>query len=178
MSPRAAAPAERFLRELTAEIERQIEPVVREYVSARGSVDPLGDPAALARRMVALVPEPSAWNEVLGPFYATRGATTALGGISRQALGERRSRRTIVALRTADDEWVYPLFQFDDGEVLAGIAETWQALDGVDDWTAASLLVTPQRALRGSSVVQWLRAGEPAAAVVAVLGRVRARLAR
>lgn len=178
MSPRAAATAERFLRALTAEIERQIEPVVREYVNERGSVEPLGDPATLARRMVALVPEPSAWNEVLGPFYATRGATTALGGISRQALGERRARRTIVALRTADDDWVYPLFQFDGGEVLPGLAEAWQALDGVDDWTAAALLVTPQRALRGSSVVQWLRAGEPIDGAIALLERARARLTR
>ncbi|HEX5614566.1 MAG TPA: hypothetical protein VFZ83_05380 [Acidimicrobiia bacterium] len=178
MSPRATATPERFVQQVTAAIERELEVVVREHVSARGSLDQLGDPRALARRMLALVPEASAWNDVLGPFYATRGATTVLGGITRQALAERRARRTVVALRTADDEWVYPLFQFGDREVLPGVADAWQALDGIDDWTAAALLVAPQRALDGATAIGWLAAGRPVDTVVSLLRSAAARLTR
>ena len=69
--------------------------------------DALGDPDDLAARMLATVPEPSPWDE-LGPFYSTAGLARVLGGVSRQAIEERRRRRTVLALRTADDAWVYP----------------------------------------------------------------------
>ena len=43
--------------------------------------DALGDPDALAARMLATVPEPSPWAE-LGPFYSTTGIARVLGGVS------------------------------------------------------------------------------------------------
>ena len=49
-----------------------------------------------------------------GPFYSTAGLARVLGGVSRQAIEERRRRRTVLALRTADDAWVYPAFQLDE----------------------------------------------------------------
>ncbi|HYZ99081.1 MAG TPA: hypothetical protein VE575_10055, partial [Acidimicrobiales bacterium] len=69
----------------------------------------LGDPDELAARMLAAVPQPSPWQE-LGPFYTTSGLARLLS-VSRQAIEERRRRRTILALRTADRVWVYPAFQ-------------------------------------------------------------------
>lgn len=65
------------------------------------SLEELGSPEELAERMVATVPEPSPWGE-LGPFYSTRKVAKLLGGVSRQAIADRRKRGTLLGLRTAD----------------------------------------------------------------------------
>jgi hypothetical protein len=131
--------------------------------------DSLGDPDTLAARMLAAVPEPSPWSE-LGPFYSTTGIARVLGGISRQAVEERRRRRTILALRTADGMWVYPAFQLDDhNRVVQGLAEVldrFQPRTADDDWMVASFLAAPQPGLEGDSVVDHLRAGGALAAVL------------
>ena len=93
-----------------------------------------------------------------------------LGGISRQAVEERRRRRTILALRTADGVWVYPAFQLDDhNRVVRGMAEVldrFQPRTADDDWMVASFLAAPQPGLEGDSVVDHLRAGGALAAVL------------
>jgi hypothetical protein len=112
--------------------------------------------------MLAVVPTPSPWNEVLGPFYDSRRVAELLGGISRQAVSERRWRRTLLALKTADGVFVYPSFQFDDrNEVLAGLSEVIQCFDPerVDEWTVAGWLVAHHEALGGDSVIARLRRG-------------------
>ena len=133
--------------------------------------DSLGDPDALAARMLAAVPEPSPWSE-LGPFYSTTGIARVLGGISRQAVEERRRRRTILALRTADGVWVYPAFQLDDhNRVVRGLAEVLDRFGphtADDEWMVASFLAAPQPGLEGDSVVDHLRAGGDLAAVLAL----------
>jgi len=124
--------------------------------------DSLGAPDALAARMLAAVPEPSPWSE-LGPFYSTTGIARVLGGISRQAVEERRRRRTILALRTADGVWVYPAFQLDDhNRVVGGLAEVldrFRPHTTDDEWMVASFLAAPQPGLDGDSVVEHLRSG-------------------
>jgi hypothetical protein len=131
--------------------------------------DSLGDPDALAARMLAAVPEPSPWSE-LGPFYSTSGIARVLGGISRQAVEERRRRRTILALRTADGVWVYPAFQLDDrNRVVQGLAEVldrFRPHTADDEWMVASFLAAPQPGLHGDSVVDHLRSGGDLAAVL------------
>jgi hypothetical protein len=133
--------------------------------------DSLGDPDALAARMLAAVPEPSPWSE-LGPFYSTTGIARVLGGISRQAVEERRRRRTILALRTADGVWVYPAFQLDDhNRVVRGLAEVLDRFGPHttdDEWMVASFLAAPQPGLEGDSVVDHLRAGGDLTAVLAL----------
>src|SRR5690606_2543541 len=54
--------------------------------------------------------------ELIGPVYDTRGVGR-LTGWKRQQIADRRDRGTILALRTSDDVWVYPVFQFEDGTV-------------------------------------------------------------
>ncbi|HET6949246.1 MAG TPA: hypothetical protein VFI47_02665, partial [Acidimicrobiales bacterium] len=131
--------------------------------------DALGDPDALAARMLATVPEPSPWAE-LGPFYSTAGIARVLGGISRQAVEERRRRRTILALRTADGAWVYPAFQLDDrNRVVRGLAEVLDrfgpaSLD--DDWMVAAFLAAAQPGLGGRSIAEHLRDGGDLAPVL------------
>jgi hypothetical protein len=144
---------------VTAELRRRIE-----AMRAAGQ-DPaaLGSPADLAERMVAAVPQPSPWRD-LGPFYTTRAVCQLLGGVTRQAVEDRRRRRRILALRTADGTWVYPAFQFGaDNRVLPGLPDVLAALAQarVSEWTVASMLTTPQPALGGRSIVEHLRAERP-----------------
>ncbi len=138
--------------------------------------DDLGDPDDLAARMLATVPEPSPWAE-LGPYYSTTGIARVLGGVSRQAVEERRRRRTILALRTADDVWVYPAFQLDGhNQVLRGLADVlarFRPQTGDDEWMIASFLAAPQPGLGGLSVVDHLRDGGDLDPIVA-LARERA----
>lgn len=103
------------------------------------------------------------WNEILGPSYSTTQVAKICGGISRQALADRRERRTILGLKTTDGIVVYPTFQFDEkNRVLRGLPEVLQCFRGVDvdDWTLAGWLVSPLRALGSRSVVEWLRLGK------------------
>ena len=129
--------------------------------------------------MLAALPAPSPWREI-GPCYSTRGIAAVLGGVSRQAIEERRRRHTIVALRTADGTWVYPAYQLDGrNQVLHGLPAVLQALHGgLDDWSIASLLVREQPALGGRSVIAALRDGDTEAAVALAASageRLRAR---
>jgi len=129
----------------------------------------LGDPDDVAARMLATVPEPSPWAE-LGPFYSTTGFARVLGGVSRQAVEERRRRRTVLALRTADGAWVYPAFQLDDHnrvvQGLADILDRFHPRVGDDEWMVASFLAAPQPALGGVTIVDHLRDGGDLASVL------------
>jgi hypothetical protein len=109
-----------------------------------------------------VVPEPSRWDDLLGPFYTTGQVGKLLGGVSRQAVADRRERRTLLGLKTADGVIVYPAFQFGErNEVIPGLPEVLQCFrDGsLADWTLAGWLVSPSRALESRSAVEWLRLG-------------------
>jgi hypothetical protein len=140
----------------------------------------LGDPDELAARMLAAVPEPSPWNE-LGPFYSTSGMARVLGGISRQAVEERRRRRTVLALRTADGVWVYPAFQLDGrNRVVRGVAdvlERFRPETPDDEWMVAAYVAAPQPGLGGRSIVEHLRAGGDLDAALALASERAARWA-
>lgn len=101
-----------------------------------------------------------------------------LGNISREAIAERRDRRTLLALRTTDGSYVYPVFQFDaHNEVLPVLVEVLQCFDGknVEGWTVAGWLVASQRSLQGRSVVDMLASGRASEKVVEL---ARAQAAR
>lgn len=131
----------------------------------------LGDPDDLAARMLAAVPQPSPWTE-LGPFYSTAGLARVLGGVSRQAVEERRRRRTVLALHTADGAWVYPAFQLDGrNKVVHGLADVlgrFHPRTPDDDWMVAAFVAAPQPGLGGDSIVDHLRHGGDLDAAVAL----------
>jgi hypothetical protein len=159
---------------LTADAEAYVERVVRQVraglarrlarqKSQAAQVQSALPAEALAERMLEVLPQPSPWNQLIGPFYTTSQVRTLLGGIRRQAIDDRRRRRTILVLTTADGTLVYPAFQFgDDNEVLKGFAEILQCFepDVVDDWTLAGWLISPLKSLGGKSIVDWLRRGK------------------
>ncbi|HEX5947271.1 MAG TPA: hypothetical protein VFY82_13380 [Acidimicrobiales bacterium] len=149
---------ERVSATVSAELARRVD-----ALRAHGQApEQLGDADALAARMLAAVPQPSPWAE-LGPFYSTAGIARVLGGISRQAVEERRRRRTILALRTTDGVWVYPAFQLDDrNRVVQGLAEVLDRFrpDTPDDeWMVAAFVAAPQPGLDGRSIADHLRTG-------------------
>lgn len=149
---------ERVAALVSGELARRVE-----VLRAEGSAaEALGDADSLADRMLAAVPEPSPWTE-LGPFYSTSGIARVLGDVSRQAIEDRRRRRTILALRTSDGAWVYPALQLDErNRVVAGLADVLARFrpDGPDDeWMVAAFVAAPQLALGGRTIVEHLRAG-------------------
>lgn len=161
---------------VSAELARRVD-----ALRAQGhDAEALGDADSLAERMLAAVPEPSPWAE-LGPFYSTAGIARVLGGVSRQAVEERRRRRTILALRAADGVWVYPAFQLDGrNRVVAGLADVLARFrpDGPDDeWMVAAFVAAPQPGLGGRSIVEHLRAGGATADALALADERAARWA-
>ncbi len=161
-----------FADEVAAAVRARLLVLAGDFHAHHRRLTEVGTPADLAGLMVTVVPVPSPWDDAVGPFYLGDQARRLLGGITRQALAERRSRRTLLALRTADDEWVYPLSQFDlvAGEVPDALGPVLKAFDtwDVDEWTIAAWLQRPLRELEGTSVLEWLRTGrEPTPALAA-----------
>lgn len=166
-----------FVDKVTARLRRGLEERLAQYVEHGHSLAEIGSAEELADRMLQAVPTVSRWDDLLGPFYSTAQMAKICGGISRQALADRRERRTILGLKTADGVVVYPTFQFDEtNRILRGFSEILQCFRGadVDDWTLAGWLVSPLRALGGRSVVDWLRLGRELEPVL-VLARDAAR---
>lgn len=151
-----------YVERVSARVARELARRVEALREQGREADELGDPDELADRMLAAVPEPSPWSE-LGPFYSTTGMARVLGGISRQAVEERRRRRTVLALRTTDGTWVYPAFQLDGrNRVVRGLPEVLERFhprSPDDEWMVAAFLAAPQPALGGRSIVEHLREG-------------------
>jgi hypothetical protein len=139
----------------------------------------LGDPGALGERAVqALVPEPSPWNALLGPFTRTEGVQARLGGISRQAVASKAARGRLLQLVTQDGVRVYPIWQFmSDGQVLPGLPEVLATFrgSGIDNWTLAGWLRSVDPGL-GEAPYEALVRGE-AARVLAAARAARHTLA-
>lgn len=149
-----------LIEEITEQVRQGLEEQASELAERGRSLEEIGPADELARRMLAAVPAPSPWDDLVGPFYGTGQVTKLLGGISRQALDDRRKRRTLLGLKTTDGVLVYPLFQFDSGNrILPGLSEVLQCFAGsdVDDWAVAGWLISPLRSLENRSVVDWLR---------------------
>ena len=126
--------------------------IEKSYRAQGRSVAELGA-EQLAERMVAAVPLPSPVNERIGPFY--RGEQVAkLLHISRQAVHERAKTGSLLALRTADDFWVYPTFQFKGRGVIPRLQEVLAEFRQAqpDRWAIAAWLVSHAQQYRLSYV--------------------------
>lgn len=162
--------AARWLDMLLDRLRIELEPTVRKHLLlGQAPTDrPLDE---LVRMMAAPVPRPSPWNDSIGPFYDSTGARHLLG-VTRQALAQQRSRRTILAVETPDRHQLYPTFQFDERRrILPGLADVLAAVpaDAIDGWTLASWLNRSRLPeLDGRTVIAHLRhGGDPVPAVLA-----------
>ncbi|MEY2589687.1 MAG: hypothetical protein QOJ67_1671 [Acidimicrobiaceae bacterium] len=180
MARTSTARDEAYVTRVSDQVAEQVRQRLHALREQGRGPDELGTPDDVAARMVATMPQPSPWHS-LGPFYSTKGIARVLGGVSRQAVDDRRRRRTLLALRTADGGWVYPQLQLDDrNRVLDGLAEVLACFDPeiVEDWTLTSLLTTAQPALGGHSIIDHLRDREPLEPVLELCRASAARLAR
>lgn len=83
-------------------------------------------------------------------------------GIKRLAIDKRRSANKLLAVRLASD-WLYPAFQFGESGVLPGIEEVLQVHASDDPWVVMDILLAPDDALRGRSLLQAIQEGDDAA---------------
>lgn len=151
---------------LIAQIDKIVVPgVIARIVKGAASVAPVD----LARRMLSVSPAPAPANkmaEQVGPeFYDTNGVSVVLAEpgaepVSKQAVEQRRKRRTILALQTSDGRWIYPTWQFRNHEVIPGLAEVLGAFERDDRpfsaWSIGTWLTTSLDDLDGSTAVEWL----------------------
>lgn len=180
-SPVMTVRASNLIAEITQRVREGLEERFTSYTDQGHSLEAIGEPEKVAQRMLATVPAVSRWDDLLGPFYSGGQTVEILGGISRQALADRRERRTILGLRTAEGVFVYPTFQFNDrNQVLAGLSEILQCFrgSGVDDWTLAGWLVSPLKSLGGRSVIEAIRLGEDLQPLVALARDAAGRFSR
>lgn len=142
------------------------------------------DAATAGRRAAALATAGRAWDEHAGPFYDTRGARAALGGVSKQAVSQRVHHRRLLALRLAPDgsgveRLVYPAWQFRSGvlehlpSVLA--AAGYDPHRPVTGWTIAAWLTSPDPDHDGRPPLALLEAGH-VGPVLAAAAEVRGSL--
>lgn len=94
-------PAHPYPEQVADLVLRELGDLEARYAERGRSLSELCPPEELAERMVATVPLPSPWGE-LGPFYSTGKVARLLGGISRQAIADRRKRGTLLGLQTID----------------------------------------------------------------------------
>ncbi|HXV62482.1 MAG TPA: hypothetical protein VEK15_17410 [Vicinamibacteria bacterium] len=170
-----------FVEKVARQLRHALTNLAESYAERGRSLEDLGTAEEIANRMLATVPAPSDWDDLLGPFYSTSRVAKLLGDISRQAIAERRERRTLLGLRTEDGSYVYPTFQFDaHNDVLSGLAEVLQCFDpkDVDEWTVAGWLVASQRSLGGRSVIEALASRGPRQDVVELARAQAARFAQ
>jgi hypothetical protein len=119
----------------------------------------------VADLMVAAFPievETNEMADLIGPFYDTKGVCAVLG-ISRQAVSDRRqSRQSLLAMKTSDDEWIHPVFQFSGHEIRPSLRGVLRMLKTIDSWTVGVWLRTSMPSLNGMSPEAWLSAGDDA----------------
>lgn len=113
---------------------------------------PETDPEQLGIRAAVAAGAAAAWTDTVGPFYDTRGAQAALGGVTKQAVAQRRDRRQLLGLRLDSDatgrsRWAYPVWQFRPEllEVIPQVLATagYEAARTVSGWAIAEWLTNP-----------------------------------
>jgi hypothetical protein len=166
---RRSTPGE-YTDEVVAYLKEALVRRIERIAASGGTLPAPDDLAALLARSLPDVPdELDPHFADLAPFYASDGAMRQLGGISKQALAERRRHETILAMRTGDGTWLYPAWQFTgDGRIHAVLAPALKALRGVDGWVAGVWLTSEHPDLEDVSPRAALRNGVDPAAVAAL----------
>lgn len=135
---------------------------VRERAAFWETHDVAAPPAAEVVGLVtAVLPKaaPNALDDEIGPFYDTAAVMAILGGVSKQAVDARRRKHTILALKTSDGRWVYPVFQFTGNDVHPALVPAIQALRDAPAWSSALWFVTRNPDLGYRTPLDWARQG-------------------
>lgn len=157
-----AVSAEVLTRALAAGDERSgLAMALAAAIEIPPAVDPLGRAKArsleVRRRLL----------EEAGGVYEVAEVADFLG-VTPAAVHQRRQRGTLLAVRSARGQWVYPAFQFDPPELANEIAPVLTAFRTTEPWTKLSVLLSSAPSLGGKRPIDALRDGDIDGAVDAV----------
>lgn len=96
------------------------------------------------------------------------GEVAELMDVTPAAVHARRQRGTLLTVRQANGEFLYPACQFGDDGPLAGLGQVLGAFRVEGAWTRLSVLLAPAPSLQDESPLDALRRGDVAGAVDAV----------
>ena len=116
----------------------------------------------------------------VGPVYDAV-ATHQLLSIDRRQASDRRNRGTILALKTSDDHWVYPAFQFTGPTVNPQMKSMFSKFAQVSDtpwWTVAAWFRTTRTDLDGLTPADWVRNGRDLETVTTLVDELVRRWTR
>ncbi|HVG43141.1 MAG TPA: hypothetical protein VM890_00370 [Longimicrobium sp.] len=131
-----------------------------------GPIDPpLRDPLASARARGAAMKSDLL---VRAGGALAAGEVAAVMGVTPAAVHARRQRGTLLAVRQANGEFLYPACQFGDDGALPGLGQVLAAFTVEGEWTRLSVLLSPAPDLAGATPLDALREGDVAGAVEAV----------
>lgn len=112
----------------------------------------------------AALPMGAGTDELLGPFYDSRGLSDRWG-ISVQAVHKRAGAHRLLKVITRDGVALYPAFQFDPrGGLLPHLPAVFDAFAPhiQDTWSIAAWLNAPNQRLDGGTPAHLLREGRAA----------------
>jgi hypothetical protein len=162
MATPVRSPDREFIEEATRQFERDLTQLVAEHGRAgRPARAVLGEPRSFAQRAVlATAPVASPWDDLIGPFTRSEGVRQRLR-ISRQAVAAKAARRRLLRVITIEGDHLYPVWQFEGGRLVAGLAEVLALFPetAVDGWTLAGWLRSPDPDL-GEPPIDALARGE------------------
>jgi hypothetical protein len=125
----------------------------KDSISAPSDFGALSDP--LAGAIGRSIDHRDRLRQMAGEMLS-RSQVEEILGIKRQAIDKRRKSHKILALRM-DADWSYPTLQFDGGEVLFGLEGILKAHAEQDPWVLLDILLAPDEALRGRSLLQAMQ---------------------
>lgn len=155
-------PADVLARALEASDERSgLAVALAETVEIPPARDPLGRAKArsldVRRRLLS---------EAGGAYEVSEVADRL--GITPAAVHQRRQRGTLLAVRAANGQWVYPAFQFEPPERANEIGRVLAAFRVDEPWTKLSVLLSGAPSLGGRRPIDALRDGDVEGAAEAV----------
>lgn len=100
------------------------------------------------------------------------GEVCELLGVTRETIRKKVDRRQLIALPKGGDR-VFPAFQFKEGAVLDGMAETLDALETDSVFTVLSFLLSRNPEFDGKTAIEMLEAGELETVIAEARGFLR-----
>ena len=91
----------------------------------------------------------------------------SLLGITRQAVDKRRKKGQLLGITLGRRGYLYPVWQFDKGQVLPGLEQVLKELNEDDPWTRLMFFKTGDIRLDGDTPLQRLGAGDVEQVVLA-----------
>lgn len=145
------------------------------------------DPEAVAEAIADLVvdtvadPDRSELADLVAPLWTAEHTRRVLN-LSRPTMAERRKTGSLLALKTTDDEFFYPVSQFEkhDGKIRVkpALRRFMMALRDRDPWTVAILMHTPAPELGNLTPLDWVRRGREPGPLLDYAEVVNAEFAR